>query len=848
MPLLITGSPGTPLTPAALDHFRSHPTGVFVVPTATMAEHLRHVLARAGDAVRPSAIQTLAGFLDTHARLRAAPAAWAHWLLERALERQRPVRFREVAEFPGFVRRLAGLFDLAPAQRYPDEVARLFAEVETELAARGCAPRHARLRAVAEQAPGLAPVVFDGFFKLSAGEAALITELARRSEVTLTLPEWPGSERTLAALRGAGWREERVESPAPSSLVMIRALNMEREIDEIARRILEQAARGRPFREMGVVLRARDPYGPLVEATLARCGIPFRSYFIDTLDTHPAIQFRAGVVRAALAGWDHEAWLPALRLPASGLGGTQEGDALDFRLREKLPDAGWPQTGGLDARARREPGEWAARLKALREWAPALVVEDGASIERIRAWRSTAAAERGWDAAVDSVTQAQEGSGAVTLSEFWKPLETVLAQEPLRVPDTRRNVVHILDAYEARQWSLPVVFVAGLIERHFPQYHREDPIVGDTALRRAGLDTAGDREQEEQFLYALAASRATEQTILSYPQYDERGQETLPSFFLPEQKPEDVGTPLRPLPVRAATMPPSAPIQDEGLRARLAERHTALSPTAVETYLQCPFQFFVKKTLRLVERPKAPRDRLNVLTQGNILHAALAEWVALPLLGAGALDHAFDSACREKNVPRTYRAEAVRLELLRNFEAFTSDLTVHLPGWERKLEEWFEFALHGSLRLRGKIDRLEIGPRKSALVIDYKYSGDGKLKQRLQDTASGDAVQAGVYLLAAERHFGLRAAGMLYCHVKNQVAWGGWHSGIEGLEEVGERRTAEGIGELASIAEREVLRVHQEIVGGNIEVRPADQNKCAWCEARHMCRVESMEQVREAGA
>jgi ATP-dependent helicase/DNAse subunit B len=834
------------LTPAALERYLAHPTSLLLAPTATMAEHLRHQLARAGHAVRPKSIQTFAAFLDEQAPMRAAPAALTHWLLERALARQQPVRFRAVAEFPGFLRQLAGLFDLAPAERFPADVAGLFQDVKNELDRRGYAPRHARLAAAAQRLqrePLGVPVVLDGFFKLATAETALVEALARSGEVTLTLPEWPGAEPTLKRLRAAGWRQQRVAETPRAPVTVVRAPNMEREVAEVARRILEAAARGLEFRQMAVVVRSRDPYGPLVESTLARFGIPFRSYFTETLDTHPAIQFRAGLVRAALAGWDHEVLLRALRLPASGWGGTEAGDALDFELRRGLPRSGWPHTAGLEAQSRQAPADWAARLRALRDWAPPLVVEDGAGWERVRAWRSTALAERGWEAAVDFAAEVLGDSGPVRLGEFWKHVERVLALEPLRVPDQRRNVVHLLDAYEVRQWSLPLVFVVGMTERHFPQYHREDPIVGDAVLRRAGLDTAEDREREERFLFTLAITRASEQTILSYPQYDERGQETLPSFFLPEQAPELASVAVRPAP--RAMPEPAIPHLD--VTAWLAGRHAALSASAVESYLQCPFQFFVKKTLGLIERPKAPRDRLDVRTQGDIMHAALAAWVERPETGARAFDEAFEKFCRDCQISASYRVEAVRLEMLRSFEQFTRDRSVVLREWTRRLEEPFDFTLSAGLRLRGTLDRLEIGPDGEALVIDYKYSAKDKLGKRLAAAESGEAVQAGVYLLAAHHHLRLRVAGFLFCHVKKEVAWGGWHR-IPDLAAVGERRTAEGLAELAEQARQAVLQAHQEILGGRWEVRPADEQKCGWCEARDVCRVETLARVREAGA
>ncbi len=65
-----------------------------------MAEHLRHSLARSGALVRPSSIQTIAGFLDTWAPLADAPLALLHLSMERALGKQRPARFRAVLDYP----------------------------------------------------------------------------------------------------------------------------------------------------------------------------------------------------------------------------------------------------------------------------------------------------------------------------------------------------------------------------------------------------------------------------------------------------------------------------------------------------------------------------------------------------------------------------------------------------------------------------------------------------------------------------------------------------------------------------------------------------------------------------
>ena len=843
-----------------------------------MADHLRHSLvrsseARSGAAVRPTTIQTLAAFLEKWSPLVAAPAPLVQLCMERALARIRPARFVPVAEFPGVVRALANLFGEVSGTRLPDDVGRLFADVERQLAAKGMAPRHARLAAAASRikkdGEPLPPhIVFDGFFKLSAGESQLVAALSQRTELTITLPEWSGAERAREGVLAGGFKERRVEAVAGDArTTLFTAATMEREVEEIACRILEEVDRGRLFREIGIVLRTRDPYGPLVETTLARFGIPARAYFIDKLASHPAVQFRMTLVRSALAGWDHVPLLSALRMPASGLGATAAGDARDFEMRKQLPVRGWNDTLHPDSRL--EPSEWAARLKRTREWAPELAVEDRADPDRVQAWRSTAAALAGFDDAVDATALAFEGESRMPLATFWKQVESVLDQEPLRVQDARRNVVHILDAYEARQWSLPLVFVCGLTERHFPQYHREDAIVGDMALRLAGLDTAADREREECFLFDLAISRATEETVLSYPRFDEAGQSSLPSFFLaqwggppgPQPRPSSalvvvrhstagLGGPaqtwasaplrVRPVPKRTIALAPYAPIQDE----RFAARASKLSASSIDSYVQCPFQFLMKKSLRLVERPKAPRDRLNVLLQGTIIHRAFAEWSDKPLLGSALLEQAFDALCAKERVPTTYRTEAVRLELLRHFESFLKDQKVNL-GWPSRVEEPFEFELQPGLILHGRLDRVDVSPSGQALVIDYKYSASGRLKERINESESGNQVQAGVYLLAAERALGLRPLGMLYCHVKKGVSWDGWQANIAGLD-VGEKRTEAGVAEIARAAEETLLRVHADIAAGRVVVEPREDKPCDWCECRDICRVESIERVKTA--
>src|SRR5262249_37481497 len=158
----------------------------------------------------------------------------------------------------------------------PADLREIFLEARERLHGMGFALRRDRLRSAAEGFRGAARVpahiVIDGFFSLSESELNFVKALGSRTSITLVLPRSPYGlvdfeERRLA---------KRLRH---SSQTGFRAATVEQEAEEIARRILEAAQSGVNFREIGIVLRSHMPYGPHLETTLSRFGIPVRSYF-----------------------------------------------------------------------------------------------------------------------------------------------------------------------------------------------------------------------------------------------------------------------------------------------------------------------------------------------------------------------------------------------------------------------------------------------------------------------------------------------------------------------------------------------------------------------------------------
>ena len=82
---------------------------------------------------------------------------------------------------------------------------------------------------------------------------------------------------------------------------------------------------------------------------------------------------------------------------------------------------------------------------------------------------------------------------------------------------------------------------------------------------------------------------------------------------------------------------------------------TKFSASGLECFLDCPFQYFARYTLRLKTRPLLPQDRLDFMLQGTIIHQTLAEWHRDPQPIEPLFDRIFAANCEAKAVFRGYR-------------------------------------------------------------------------------------------------------------------------------------------------------------------------------------------------
>jgi RecB family exonuclease len=831
---------GDQATEALRDAIRAGRQDVrLLVPTATLAEHRRHQLAREGLVFSPELVQTFSRYVAALVpEIQQVSDPLFELIAERALEEVNPAEFERVRDAPGFpasaaaaIRRLDAV-GLTPRElaricgryMYAVPLARVWERVEEKLAARGLRLRAGVLRAAAQATRPAGTLLLNGFAKLSALERAVLREAA--------------------ATNGEG-------APETCTSEKFSADSEVREAEEIARRILELYRAGTPFREMGVALRNPERYVAVVRPVLERFGIPARFYFSEPLTANAGVRFFAGTVEAFLSGWDHERCLPALRL-APGLAGDSL-DRFDFAVQAKIPNTGLAALRELAGQQRRlaqflenwevldrnwqrraTPAQWAVRLAAdLRNIYRLDPLADQQSAATVAWERARAAGLALFESALlETAADWPEDAAPVSLAQFWERARTVVKHTALRVPDRRRNVVHVMSVYEARQWSLDTIFIPGLAEKAFPKRHSEDAFLPDAAmetLKQAGfgVDTSADLDREEETLFAMVRQSARRSVVLSFAVEQKNG----PSPFWDTADEAKVATvsPVRPaVRVRAAPRRPTPRIADTSLLAWMAVKRPAFSVTELENYLGCPFKYFALNFLRLKTRPARPEKRLNFLEEGNIVHKVLEEWLPERPAIAPIFQRVFAEHCAALRVRHGYRTEVAYAKMLADVERFAQSTV-----WPRHeacaVEKKMTFQVADGITINARVDRIERLADGRLVIIDYKYSNAKNTKDKSEDPTR---LQGPLYVRGIAQD-GEVVAAMVYFSLKKTAEAFGWGV-VPGLARPLQDLTPEWVDK--GVAETRVA-VNQ-IREGVIPVRPASEAVCKWCEAKDACRVE----------
>ena len=429
-----------------------------------------------------------------------------------------------------------------------------------------------------------------------------------------------------------------------------------------------------------------------------------------------------------------------------------------------------------------------------------------------------AAALRAGERALSELADLARRSPALAPSDPHELARVLRRVELLSGDPPRAGAVAVLDPLALRARRVRALFLCRLQEGLFPRVARERGLLADEE-RRGLAEASGlrlgaheDALAAERYLFYAAVSRPAELLALSWHASDDDGAPRARSLFVddlcdvfdegltirragePVQSQLDAGS----VPVNALSRSPlpaetggdlAAQLLDEQLLATLLQRRV-WSASSLEAWIRCPVRWFVERALgaRDLEAEPEPRAR------GGLAHAALRDVLdglreatgsarvtgQTEPLAVDLLRHALE--LRAAQFPLSVapeRAAAARRRLQADLERYLRHAAcdaddaggdVELPeplylelgfgfGAERDGEqELGALELGDELRLRGRIDRVDVGPDATAIVYDYKGS---RVCPGARWESEG-ALQAALYMKAVEQLLGLDAVAGLY--------------------------------------------------------------------------------------
>ncbi|HEU5020891.1 MAG TPA: PD-(D/E)XK nuclease family protein, partial [Bryobacteraceae bacterium] len=425
----------------------------------------------------------------------------------------------------------------------------------------------------------------------------------------------------------------------------------------------------------------------------------------------------------------------------------------------------------------------------------------------------------------------------VSLDEFHRVARDALDSMGMRIPDDRQNAIHVMSAFEARQWRVQALFVCGMTARDYPRATAPDLLFPDAdkaALRKSGIPLSEEQQDESQ-LFALLRTRATQKLILSVSKRDQAGKTIVASanFGVATAQAHLCAPALRP-----AVVPSRAGQISEAALAELAGQHTRIRLTALERLMSCRFRFFAEQTLRLASMPDRPEKRLQPRLRGSIFHQAMETWLGdRSLKFADLFESTFEKFCRDYNIPQGYSLEVERI--LSRRIAQEVNATIQWPTVSSEAEVDCSLEFPGGVTITGRVDRIDDIGGGNCIIVDYK---SGKVENVDKLVEAETSLQGPLYALAVREKKNLHTVAMVFLAIREgkPVGWGA----VPGADFELNDMPSDWI---ERARERSIARL-ESFLAGDVHPEPHGANDCVWCDYKNTCRIEQTGQLIQIGA
>ncbi len=531
------------------------------------------------------------------------------------------------------------------------------------------------------------------------------------------------------------------------------------ESDQVAAMIAEEHAKGRPYRDVAILVRANDDADPFLRALNLR-NVPWTFSGNAGLYGRPEVRFLIAFLRsvahpddsvslhyvassavyqvpivdltkcATYADRKHRWLFDVLRAVPGDLELSEEGrgavERLVADLQRYMELARETPTGELLYQFLVDSGLMTRYAKA-----PAELEQEVQNVSKF-------------------FTRVKEASRVLkydNVREFVNHLDALIeaGDDPaVAEADTDTPAVHVLTVHKAKGLEWPMVFLVNCVQNKFPSTRRSDPIEMPAGLIKDTLPSGEFHLQEERRLFYVGMTRAKEALYLtSAEDMGGRMRWKVSQFVLEAlDLPRDAARPFKARPIEELERYAPAPeAEGPGSRPMAPDEPLAVSHNQVDDYETCPLKYHYIHILRI------PLRQHHAVVYGSALHTAVEFYLRRRAAGNfTSLDdflRAFDDAWRNEGfLTREHEEQRKRagIQALTRFY-HEEEASGQKPA---AVEQEFGFDL-GPTRVRGRLDRVDETP-DGPVIVDYKSSD--VTEQKKADQRARESLQLKIYALA----------------------------------------------------------------------------------------------------
>jgi DNA helicase-2/ATP-dependent DNA helicase PcrA len=330
----------------------------------------------------------------------------------------------------------------------------------------------------------------------------------------------------------------------------------------------------------------------------------------------------------------------------------------------------------------------------------------------------------------------------------WILLSMELGESPLAndMDWIHNDAVNILTVHSAKGLEFPVVFLVNLVSQRFPTSERREQIPIPEALIKEELPEGDYHLEEERRLFYVGMTRARDLLYLTGANYYGEGkrEKKLSPFVMEVVGEETIGPAATP----AAQMSLLDWKKDASASSALAPAKITvnyLSYSQIETFRTCPLHYRLRYILNIPTPPSAS------LSFGTSIHAALREFYQLKGQGKKVTRDLLLQLLSKLWLREGYESREYEKKMRSRGEKYLSDYFAREFDPKVKtiaLEQPFTVPIASdgrSLKIGGKIDRVDVRPDGKVEIIDYKT---GRMPSKREIDTN---LQLSMYAIAASQ-------------------------------------------------------------------------------------------------